>query len=104
MRSRTKAMTSRFASLLSSAHVKRPPLDLAHRSDEAEWLDGADLSPADLANVLRDLAAFNGMFLGRYPLLRWLGRAVLTSRSSAPLTLVDVGCGYGDLLRAIRRW
>jgi 2-polyprenyl-3-methyl-5-hydroxy-6-metoxy-1,4-benzoquinol methylase len=75
-----------------------------HRSGEAEWLDGADLDPADLVHVLRDLAAFNGMFLGHYPLLRWLGRAVRGSRSGAPLTLVDVGCGYGDLLRAIRRW
>lgn len=75
--------------------------DLTRRSDEAEWLDGADLNPAELARVLHDLATFNQTFLGHYPLLRWLGRADMTG---GPLTLVDVGCGYGDLLRAIRRW
>lgn len=79
-------------------------LDLEHRRDEAEWLDSADLNPADLERVLRDLATFNQMFLGHYPLLRWLGRAVRVAGNGAPLTIVDVGCGYGDLLRAIRRW
>ena len=79
-------------------------LDLEHRRDEAEWLDSADLNPADLERVLRDLANFNQMFLGHYPLLRWLDHVVRAARNGAPLTLVDVGCGYGDLLRAIRRW
>jgi SAM-dependent methyltransferase len=79
-------------------------LDLEHRRDEAEWLDSADLNPADLERVLRDLANFNQIFLGHYPLLRWLGKAVRAARNGAPLTLVDVGCGYGDLLRAIRHW
>lgn len=94
-------MNARFASWFSSAHARWSPVDLTHRRDEAEWLDGADLNPADLERVLRDLATFNQMFLGHYPLLHWLGRA---ARGGAPLTLVDVGCGYGDLLRAIRRW
>jgi SAM-dependent methyltransferase len=78
--------------------------DFEHRRDEAEWLDSADLNPADLERVLHDLANFNQIFLGHYPLLRWLGKAVRTARKGAPLTVVDVGCGYGDLLRAIRRW
>lgn len=88
----------------SSAHAGRPSLDFAGRSEEAEWLDGADLDAADLAHVLRDLATFNRIFLGHYPLLRWLGQAVRKVGNGAPLTLVDVGCGYGDLLRAVRRW
>jgi 2-polyprenyl-3-methyl-5-hydroxy-6-metoxy-1,4-benzoquinol methylase len=88
----------------SSPHPVGPPLDFGHRRDEAEWLDGADLSPAELERVLRDLATFNGVFLGHYPLLRWLGQAVRAARNGPQLTLVDVGCGYGDLLRAIRRW
>ena len=81
----------------------RSSLDFEHRCNEAEWLDGADLSPVVLERVLRDLAAFNGLFLGHYPLLRWLGQAVRAA-NSAQLTVIDVGCGYGDLLRAIRRW
>lgn len=78
--------------------------DFTRRSAEAEWLDGADLDPAELARVLQDLAAFNQMFLGHLPLLRWIGKAVRRNAGEAPLTLIDVGCGYGDLLRAVRRW
>jgi 2-polyprenyl-3-methyl-5-hydroxy-6-metoxy-1,4-benzoquinol methylase len=89
---------------LSPSHTARPSLDFTHRRDEAEWLDGADLDPAELERVLRDLATFNQLFLGHYPLLRWIGPAVRAARDRAPLTLVDVGCGYGDLLRAVRRW
>ena len=80
------------------------PLDLSRRSGEAEWLDGADLHPAELKLVLCDLARFNGAMLGHRPVLTWLNRAVKDAPSTEPLTLLDVGCGYGDLLRAIRRW
>jgi 2-polyprenyl-3-methyl-5-hydroxy-6-metoxy-1,4-benzoquinol methylase len=89
----------------SSPPGRRPSLDLSHRRDEPEWLDGADLNPAELEAVLRDLATFNQVFLGHYPLLHWLGQAVRAAAGhGAPLTIVDIGCGYGDLLRAIRRW
>lgn len=86
------------------AQVMKPLLDLSRRASEPEWLDGANIDPFELEKVLRDLATFNGAFLGHYPLLRWLGQAVRAIPKQKPLTLVDVGCGYGDLLRAIRRW
>lgn len=78
--------------------------DLSRRSAEAEWLDGADASPEELALVLRDLARFNGAMLGHRPVIDWLRRATKDAPKEKPLTLVDVGCGYGDLLRTIRRW
>jgi SAM-dependent methyltransferase len=81
----------------------RSRIDLTRRHDEAEWLDGTDINPLELEHVLRDLASFNQTFLGHYPLLRWLRRAIAAVPKGVPLTVVDVGCGYGDLLRAIRR-
>jgi SAM-dependent methyltransferase len=86
------------------ASALRSTLDLTHRSDEAEWLDGTDINPTELEHVLRDLASFNQTFLGHYPIIRWLRRAIAAAPKGVPLTVVDVGCGYGDLLRAIRRW
>lgn len=86
------------------AHILSPSLDLTRRCNETEWLDSIDIKPAELELALRDLATFNQTFLGHYPLLSWLGRAIRTTRKSAPMTVVDIGCGYGDLLRAIRRW
>ncbi len=78
-------------------------IDLKQRSQESEWLDRGDLDPTELKHVLSDLARFNQTFFGHYPLLRWLEKAVCSQPIAAPM-LVDVGCGYGDLLRAIRRW
>lgn len=80
------------------------PVDLSRRSSQSEWLDGADLHPADLALVLRDLARFNGAMLGHRPVIAWLRRAFGDAEKGRSYTLVDIGCGYGDLLRAIRRW
>jgi SAM-dependent methyltransferase len=79
-------------------------IDFSKRSDRTEWLDEANLDPVELEKVLHDLAIFNNTFLGHYPIVRWLSRAVRTVPRGTPLTLVDIGCGYGDLLRAIRRW
>jgi SAM-dependent methyltransferase len=83
---------------------KRPVRDFSHRSREAEWLDGVDLPPAELQQVLHDLARFNGAMLGHRPVLAWLRRAIARTPEGQPLTLLDVGCGYGDLLRSIRYW
>ena len=69
--------------------------DLSRRSAEAEWLDGADASPEELALVLRDLARFNGAMLGHWPVIDWLRRATKDAPKEKPLTLVDVGCGSG---------
>jgi 2-polyprenyl-3-methyl-5-hydroxy-6-metoxy-1,4-benzoquinol methylase len=78
--------------------------DLSRRSTESEWLDDASASSADLKLVLRDLARFNGAMLGHWPVVAWLRRATRNAPRDQSLTVVDVGCGSGDLLRAIRRW
>ena len=78
--------------------------DFSQRSRETEWLDQANLDPEELRSVLRDLARFNGAMLGYLPVLRWLRKAVTSVAKNRPLSLLDVGCGYGDLLRAIRSW
>jgi SAM-dependent methyltransferase len=80
------------------------PRDLSRRSGEIEWLDGAGANPAELEFFLRDLARFNGAMFGHRAVIGWLRRAVKDVPQGRPLTLVDVGCGYGDLLRAIWRW
>ena len=80
-----------------------PKFDRAQRSSQREILDGG-IDAAELKLVLRDLARFNGAMLGHRPVVAWLRRATQNAPRNEPLTVVDVGCGYGDLLRAIRRW
>lgn len=83
----------------------RPPVrfDRSHRSSQTEILDGP-VSTEDLTEILRDLARFNGTMQGHRPILQWLDRAFEGLPPDLPLTLLDVGSGYGDLLRAIRAW
>lgn len=72
---------------------------LAARAAEAEWMDGADVSAADMAACLHDLAQANTVTLGRRPTLGWLrGRVAGASRV---VRIVDVGSGEGDMLRAV---
>src|SRR4029079_16946892 len=80
-----------------------PVFDAARRSTQTEILDG-EISTADLAAVLRDLARFNGVMLGHWPVIWWFDAATAQLPRDEPLTVLDIGCGYGDLLRSIRDW
>ena len=79
-------------------------LDFTSRSGEPEWLDDPNLTAGELQPVLHDLARLNGGMWGHWPVLRWLNRMSGFMRSNERWTVLDVGCGYGDLLRAIRTW
>jgi len=78
--------------------------DFSRRSYEPEWLDRERAEPEELRRILRDLARFNGAMLGHAPVLRWLRDVVATASANRRLSLLDAGCGHGDLLRAIGRW
>ncbi|MBI4366347.1 MAG: methyltransferase domain-containing protein, partial [Deltaproteobacteria bacterium] len=86
-----------------TAHQPPPVFDSLRRSAQTEILDGR-VERDELAKILRDLAWFNGAMMGHWPVLRWLGHAIGNVPMDQPLTFVDMGCGYGDLLRAVRRW
>lgn len=77
---------------------------LATRADEPEWMDGDDVDPADFAACLADLAEVNTVTLGRPPTLAFVGRAARRAERGRALTILDVGFGDGDMLRAIHRW
>jgi 2-polyprenyl-3-methyl-5-hydroxy-6-metoxy-1,4-benzoquinol methylase len=84
-------------------NLPAPVFDRSRRSAQTEILDGPVSTP-DLAGILRDLARFNGVMQGHRPVLKWLDRAVKDVPPDRPVTLLDIGCGYGDLLRGIREW
>jgi SAM-dependent methyltransferase len=86
-----------------TANRPAPVFNRMQRSAQIEILDG-EVETADLADILHDLARFNGIMQGHQPVLRWLDRAVKSLPPNRPLTLLDIGSGYGDLLRAVRGW
>jgi SAM-dependent methyltransferase len=74
------------------------------RSRQPELMDGADVSDADMAACLRDLASVNRLTLAQRPTLAFLARATRGWGGGRPLRIIDVGAGEGDMLRAIHRW
>lgn len=76
----------------------------AHRSAEAELMDDPDVAPGVFADCLADLARANTVTRARPPTLRWLGRATAGLRPGQSFSLLDVGYGQGDMLRAIHAW
>ncbi|WP_310475145.1 methyltransferase domain-containing protein [Sandarakinorhabdus sp.] len=77
------------------------PLDFSARADLPEIMDDDGLDAATYAAVVADLARVNTLTLARWPTLAWLKRQ---APSRVGFTLLDVGYGHGDMLRAIARW
>jgi 2-polyprenyl-3-methyl-5-hydroxy-6-metoxy-1,4-benzoquinol methylase len=74
---------------------------LALPAREEEQMDAADLAPETYSRVLTDLASVNRWTMATRPTIRFLARALGDRRS---FTLLDVGFGDGDMLRAIAIW
>jgi SAM-dependent methyltransferase len=76
----------------------------AQRSREDEMMDGADVPPEVFAACLADLAKVNTVTLARPPTLAWLDRATRGMAQGQSFSLIDVGYGQGDMLRAVHAW
>ncbi len=76
-------------------------VDFSARATAPELMDADDLAPDIYAALIADLARVNGITLARPPTLAWLARE---TRGQDSFSLVDVGFGHGDMLRAIAGW
>ncbi len=86
--------------------MPRECVDLSKRAQPqelAEWMDGP-CSYEDFRACLVDLAKVNRVTLAHRPTLQWLDRLIVGTARARPLHIVDVGCGGGDMLRAISKW
>lgn len=73
------------------------------RSTAAERMDGDDVSQAQFAACVADLAVVNTVTLARPPTLAFVRRAVAAMPPGHTPTILDVGYGAGDMLRAVAR-
>lgn len=76
-------------------------IDLSARSTEPEWMDEPGIEVAEFGRCLGDLEAVNRVTFGHRPILQWLAKA---TKGLGAFSLLDIGFGHGDLLRAIARW
>jgi SAM-dependent methyltransferase len=78
-------------------------LDLSRRSTAPELMDTEPVDLATFEACLRDLERINRWTRSYALTLRWLEQ-VLAEHGRRQLLLVDVGSGYGDMLRRISAW
>ncbi|TPG15588.1 methyltransferase domain-containing protein [Sphingomonas oligophenolica] len=76
-------------------------MTLAIRAQADELMDADDLPVETYTNVVADLAQVNAVTMAARPTLAFLDRIAV---SDAPLRILDVGFGDGDMLRRIARW
>jgi hypothetical protein len=74
----------------------------ADRSGEPELMDTEACDYATFRDCLVDLSRVNALTLAYRPTLRFLDR--IAAPEGAPLRILDVGSGHGDMLRRIDRW
>src|ERR1035438_518072 len=79
-------------------------LDFSQRPRLTELMD-EPCSREVLRACLRDIARSNRWTLGYRPVFHWLNEVAAGLASlDGPLRILDVGCGYGDLLRRVEEW
>lgn len=77
--------------------------DISARRPALEEMDRPDIAPEALEHALRALVRMNTVSLGEnffWPSLRALAK---DRSSTAPLRVLDVGCGAGDMSRRLER-
>lgn len=79
-------------------------MDFTKRSTQSEWMDGPDVGFEQFRGCLADLARVNQLTLAYRPTLDFLDGLLASRRPDRPIEIVDVGCGYGDMLREIDGW
>lgn len=75
--------------------------DLSLRSTLPEKMDDPSAPQKDVHRALHELETIN-QWLGGYNVI--LDALDKISADRKPLTIMDIGCGGGDMLRAIARW
>lgn len=86
--------------------LRSDPL-LRHRSvNEPELMDDPACDPVALDNTYRLFGVINPLVASWWPVYRRYVRPALcaAAREGRPGTVLDIGCGGGDVVRAITRW
>lgn len=76
-------------------------IDTRHRTDEAEALDDFAMEGEILRDALDKIAKINQFLGGNRLTLNGLRQLLAKQSEKEKISIVDVGCGNGDMLRAI---
>jgi SAM-dependent methyltransferase len=81
-------------------------VDFSHRNNLSELMDSDDTDFETFCACLVDLSKVNYLTLAYRPTLRFFEELARTGRlpTDRTITIVDVGSGFGDMLRKIDHW
>ena len=81
-------------------------MDFSKRAELSELMDTETCTFEDFRGCLEDLAAVNRLTLAYRPTLQWFATLLREGRLPAgrPVRIIDVGSGYGDMLRHVAAW
>lgn len=77
---------------------------LAQRSTEKEFMDDPDFQGEDLVESFRFIKIVNTLGGGRSAVFNCIKKALANNPEKRTLSVLDVGCGIGDMGNAITRW
>lgn len=73
------------------------------RSYEKEWMDDLEVSGELLTQTLKELRIINKFLGGNKVTTNGLEK-LLATKSKEQLTIADIGCGGGDMMRVMANW
>lgn len=76
-------------------------IDITRRTQDEEIMDDFSLKGEELRTTLNEIAAINKMLGGNSLTLQGVKKLLKKSKKSGTITIVDAGCGNGDMLRML---
>ena len=76
--------------------------DLTKRSYEKEWMDDLQAGGPEIIQTLKELEFINQWLGGNHVTTNGLNK--LIGNSEGQITVADMGCGGGDMLKLIAQW
>ena len=70
-----------------------------YRSAQQEIMDSTEFKGREMKNLLLDLKTVNKFLGGNNGIIKGLDKLLKERKKNGPLTIMDVGCGDGELLR-----
>lgn len=80
------------------------PINTKYRSEEPEIMDDFAMEGAILREALDKIAKINQLLGGNRLTLQGVAELIASIPKSSEITIVDVGCGNGDMLRTLAEY
>ena len=79
-------------------------VDTSYRSSDTEMMDDFTLEGKEYRDTLDKLEIINRLLGGNSVTIKGLSKLLLTQSRSNTITIIDLGCGHGDILRDVAKY